>query len=121
MPQRINVGIVATKWLIEKPMIFKGNISQAHGRTGTFVPGFGVSIADAVQSSCSAYPFFNRKIVSTSCGDEIELFDGGFCANNPSLYALADALGPMGKKIEDIRLISVGVGVYLQPKIAWWN
>lgn len=58
---KTNVGIVATRWVIERPMIFKGNIEQAHGRTGTFVPGFGCTIADAVEASCSAYPFFNRK------------------------------------------------------------
>lgn len=29
-------------------MIFKGNVAQAHGRVGTFVPGFGVTIAEAV-------------------------------------------------------------------------
>ncbi len=26
-----NVGIVTTKWVIERPMIFKGSIGQAHG------------------------------------------------------------------------------------------
>lgn len=96
------VGIVATKWLIERPMIFKGNISQAHGRQGTFTPGFGVTIADAIQASCSAYPFFNRKTVTTSTGDKIELIDGGYCANNPTLYAIADATAALGKERKDI-------------------
>ena len=41
----------------EKPMIFKADVAQAHGRQNTFVPGFGCTIADAVQASCSAYPF----------------------------------------------------------------
>ena len=58
---KTGVGIVATKWVIERPMIFKGSIAQAHGRTGTFSPGFGCTIADAVQAPCSAYPFFERK------------------------------------------------------------
>ena len=61
---KTGVGIVATKWEIERPMIFKGDVAQAHGRIGTFVPGFGVTIADAVEASCSAYPFFLRKTVS---------------------------------------------------------
>jgi len=52
------VGIVATRWEFERPMIFKGSVTQAHGRHGTFVPGFGCTIADAVQASCSAYPCF---------------------------------------------------------------
>ena len=82
---RTGIGIVATKWLIERPMIFKASVNQAHGREGTFTPGFGVRISEAVQASCSAYPFFERKIVRTSSGDDVELIDGGFCANNPTL------------------------------------
>ena len=58
---KTGVGIVATKWDFERPMIFKADPGQAHGRKGTFVPGFGVSVGDAVIASCSAYPFFNRK------------------------------------------------------------
>lgn len=83
-----NVGIVTTKWVIERPMIFKGNISQAHGRAATFVPGFGCTISDAVQASCSAYPYFARKVVTTAAGDSVELVDGGYCANNPTMYAM---------------------------------
>jgi uncharacterized protein len=114
---KTSIGVVATRWVIERPMIFKGSIAQAHGRHGTFVPGFGVSISDAVQASCSAYPFFDRKIVRTAKGDDIELVDGGYCANNPTLYALADALGPLHIRREDIRVVSVGVGMYPQPKL----
>lgn len=113
---KTGVGIVATKWEIERPMIFKGSVSQAHGRIGSFVPGFGVPLADAVQASCSAFPFFNRKIVTTSQGDEIELIDGGYCANNPTLYAIADAIHAFKKSPGEIRVVSIGVGVYPEPK-----
>lgn len=58
---KTDVGIVATKWEIERPMIFKGSVAQAHGRIGTFIPGFGVAIADAVQASCSAYPILQEE------------------------------------------------------------
>src|SRR5687767_13472314 len=37
---RTCVGIVATRWDFERPMIFKTSVAQAHGRHGTFVPGF---------------------------------------------------------------------------------
>ena len=57
---KTGIGIVATRWDFEKPMIFKTDVKQAHGRESTFVPGFGCSIADAVQASCSAYPFFEK-------------------------------------------------------------
>lgn len=113
---KTNLGVVATKWEIETPMIFKGFVEQAHGRTSSFVPGFGCTISDAVQASCSAYPFFNRKIVKTATGDRVELMDGGYCANNPALYALADAIAALRYKPEDCRVISVGCGGYPQPR-----
>jgi len=89
---KIGVGIVATRWVIERPMIFKTSIEHAHGRMGTFSPGFGVKGSDAVQASCSAFPFFERKMVKTDKGDLVEPIDGGYYANNPTLYAIADAL-----------------------------
>jgi predicted acylesterase/phospholipase RssA len=113
---KTDIGVVAARWIMEKPMIFKSSIEQAHGRKGTFIPGFGVSIADAVQASCSAYPFFNRKIIPTATGDTVELIDGGYCANNPTLYAIADAVGPLKREPKDIRVVNVGVGVYPEPK-----
>lgn len=110
------IGVVTAKWITERPMIFKGSVQQAHGSKGTFVPGFGVSIADAVEASCSAFPFFERKVVTTAAGDEIELIDGGYCANNPTLYAIADALIALKKEHGDLRVVNVGVGVYPEPK-----
>ena len=44
---KTGVGIVTTRWFIERPMIFKTSIEQAHGRTDTFSPGFGVRVSDA--------------------------------------------------------------------------
>lgn len=113
---KTGIGVVATRWMTEKPMIFKASVAQAHGRKDTFVPGFGVKMADAVQASCSAYPFFERKFVTTSAGDRIELIDGGYCANNPTLYAIADAVIALKVAPADLRVVSVGVGVYPEPK-----
>lgn len=113
---KTGIGIVTTRWVIERPMIFKGSVAQAHGRVGTFSPGFGCTISDAVQASCSAYPFFNRKMVTTDAGNEVELVDGGYCANNPTLYAIADALIALKVAPENLRVVSVGVGVYPEPK-----
>jgi hypothetical protein len=118
---RVGVGVVSTRWIIERPMIFKTSIEQAHGRMGTFSPGFGVSVSDAVQASCSAFPFFDRKIVTTDKGDIIELIDGGYCANNPTLYAIADAIMALKLPPENIRVVSVGVGVYPTPKHPWYR
>jgi uncharacterized protein len=118
---KTGTGIITTRWLIERPMIFKTSIEQAHGRIGTFSPGFGVRISDAVQASCSAFPFFERKTVTTDRGDIVELIDGGYCANNPTLYAIADAIMALKLPHEEIRVVSVGVGVYPSPKPSWFS
>lgn len=113
---KTGLGIVTTKWELETPMIFKGHATQAHGRASTFEPGFGCTISEAVQASCSAYPYFDRKIVTTSMGDEIELVDGGYCANNPTLYGIADAVAVLKYDPKDCRVLSIGCGNYPNPK-----
>ena len=82
-----------------------------------FEPGFGCTIADAVVGSCSAYPFFKEKFVTTARGDRIQVRDGGFVANNPTLYTIADATVAFGHAHEDVRLVSLGVGEYPEPKL----
>lgn len=116
---KTNVGIVATRWDFERPMIFKSDIAQAHGRQATFQPGFGCTIADAVRASCSAYPFFERATLTTGRGDTVELIDGGYCANNPTLYAVADAVQALGKSRSSLRVVSLGVGTYPEPRRSW--
>lgn len=115
---RTRVGIVATRWDLERPMIFKSAHDQSHGRKDTFAPGFGVAVRDAVVASCSAYPFFEKRTVVTSEGFRVELVDGGYCANNPTLYAIADALQAVGRDRSALRVVSVGVGVYPEPRRA---
>ena len=112
---KTGLGIVATKWQQETPMIFKSLETQAHGRRATFQPGFGCKISDAVEASCSAFPFFERKRIVTGAGDEFDLFDGGYCANNPTLYALADATQGLGFDPTACRVLSVGCGQYPEP------
>lgn len=114
---RTRIGIVATNWHEERPMIFKALRDQAHGSIGSFVPFFGCSVTDAVIASCSAYPFFETYKVTKSNGDIVELGDGGFCANNPTLYAIADALKPLAQQPSDLRVVSIGVGCYPTPHI----
>lgn len=113
---KTGIGVVSTRWVFERPLIFKAFVTQAFGGTGTFVPGMGVKIGDAVQASCSAYPYFKRKTVTTSRDEKIELVDGGYCANNPTLYAIADAIGALKATRANIRVVSLGVGEYPAPK-----
>lgn len=114
---KTKIGIVATNWADERPMIFKTSLDQAHGSQGSFEPGFGCTIADAVIASCSAYPFFRRPTITKKNGDTLDVADGGFCANNPTLYALADALKLTGVQRQNIRVVSIGVGAYPEPPI----
>jgi predicted patatin/cPLA2 family phospholipase len=112
---KTGIGIVTARWREERPMIFKASIAQAHGSHSTFKPGFGCTIADAVVASCSAYPIFKRKILTTADGHEVELLDGGYCANNPTLYAIADAVMALKLDKAALRVVSIGVGVYPEP------
>ena len=111
------IGIVATNWKDERPLIFKASKDQAHGSKGSFVPFFGCSVADAVVASCSACPFFATHTITKSNGDVLELADGGFCANNPALYAIADAILALNLKHDNLRVVSLGVGSYPEPSI----
>jgi uncharacterized protein len=114
---KTGIGIVATNWKDERPLIFKASVAQAHGSKASFEPFFGVQVADAIIASCSAYPFFERHTVTKSNGDKLELADGGFCANNPTLYAIADAALALKHAPESLRVVSLGVGSYPTPTI----
>ena len=118
---KTDMGIVGTRWKEERPIIFKTNRRQAFLGKATFEPGFGCTIGDAVVGSCSAYPFFKKKFVTTSRGERVEVRDGGFVANNPTLYAIVDATESLGFARKDIRVVSVGVGEYPPPKLPAWS
>ncbi len=114
---KTNLGIVSTNWKDERPLIFKTSGTQAHGSSGSFVPFFGCSLADAIIASCSACPLFLTHTITKSTGDVVELGDGGFCANNPALYAIADATLALKQPRENLRVVSLGVGSYPEPPL----
>ena len=118
---KTDMGIVGTRWKEERPIIFKTNRRQAFLGKATFEPGFGCTISDAVVGSCSAYPFFKKKFVTTSRGEKIEVRDGGFVANNPTLYAIVDATESLGFARKDVRMVSIGVGEYPTPRLPAWS
>jgi predicted patatin/cPLA2 family phospholipase len=111
-----DVGIVAIHYEDTKPMIFKSSIRQAHGTKSTFKPGFGCTISEALRASSAAYPFFERVKVITENQGEPELIDGGFIANNPTLLAIADGVKAYKIEKKNLKVLSLGVGVYKQPK-----
>jgi len=113
---KMPIGIVCTNHGFERPMVFKCSVQPAHGRIATFKPGFGCTIAEAVVASCAAYPFFQMVSVKTENQGEPILMDGGYVANNPTLFALADASHEFKKNPSEIAVLSVGVGSYNEPK-----
>ncbi len=109
----VPLGIVGTNTQGNRPIVFKSFASQAHGMRSSFIPGFGLTLADAVEASCSAFPFFEPKVLKpTNNLPEMRVIDGGFVANNPSLFALVDVRGPLGISDDQIRILSVGTGTY---------
>ena len=111
-----DVGIVSLNLDLRKPMVFKSSVGQAHGRASTFVPGFGCAIAQAILASTAAYPFFEPRNLKTLNQGDPEVVDGGFVANNPTLLAIADAVEAFEVRKEDIKVLSVGVGKYNEPR-----
>ncbi len=126
----VPLGVVTTDWSTEKPRIFKSYVGQAHGSIDSFRPGFGALLSEVVESSCSATPFFLPKTIQSDILGTITLIDGGFCANNPTLFAIIDALSAMNVVSSELKVLSVGVGQYPLPKsiknillVTWanWN
>lgn len=113
---RTDVGVVVMHYEMERPMIFKSSVRQAHGLAATFQPGFGATVAEAVLASAAAFPFFERRTITTSNQGEPEVMDGGFVANNPTLFAIADAVNAFRVPRDQIKVLSIGVGSYNEPK-----
>jgi patatin-like phospholipase/acyl hydrolase len=114
-----DIGIVAFNYDYQLPLIFKSNIMQAHGMKHSFDPGFGCTISESIQCSCSAYPIFDIKKIVTANKGPLNVIDGGFIANNAVLFALIDAYNAFKVPEQDIRLLSVGVGKYVEKSISW--
>lgn len=107
---------VSTSKTHRQPLIFKSHALHAHERKTTFVPGFGCTIADAVSASCRAYPYFYPSNIKLGAHENDTAIDGGFVANNPSLFALADAQIATAPAPRAIALLSIGVGSYPDSK-----
>lgn len=121
---KCNIGIVALNHETLEPLIFKSNINQSHGSKGSFIPGFGCKLLTAVLASSAAYPIFEPVIVKTENRGDIKTVDGGFVANNPSLYAAIDITKKYAQN--KINILNIGTGKFLEkqdgilPKIISW-
>lgn len=52
--------------------------------------------------------------IETENHGEIEVVDGGFIANNSTLYAMIDAYKSLGINEQDIHILNVSVGHYIE-------
>ncbi len=107
---KTNIGIVAMDYETQMPIIFKTDQIQSNGD----LAGYGCTIAQAVRSSCSAYPFFEKIKLKTEKLGAINVVDGGFIANNAVLYSIADASNVLGIKTSNMHLLNIGVGHYTE-------
>jgi predicted acylesterase/phospholipase RssA len=115
---KIDIGIVATNYDKQKPLIFKSDVKLAHGQKGSFRAGFGVKIKDAVLASCAAYPIFDKVKLNISNQGIVTVIDGGFVANNPTLFAITDANKAIEKDTSTVKVLSIGVGLYQEKPIS---
>lgn len=115
---KTGIGIVAMNYDNQQPLIFKNSVDRAHGVKSSFAPGFGVTIVDAIEASCAACPIFEKKVLHTSNKGKVTAIDGGFIANNPTLFAIIDATIALKYTIDQIRLLSIGVGSYIEKPIS---
>jgi len=113
---KVPTGLVSTNWDDKRPLIFKSHSALAHSGSKTFIPGFGVELTDAICACCSAVPLFKPvEVIIQNQGSRSTLaYDGGFCANNPSAFAMIDAEA-LNFQPDNSVLISVGVGHYPKP------
>ena len=66
-------------------------------------------LKDAILSSCAAPTFFApHELYNSLHKSNTLLADGGLWANNPSIFAYTEALAKFGKKIDQIRILSIG-------------
>src|SRR5262249_51233869 len=61
-------------------------------------------------------PFFEQRSVTTKNQGAPAVVDGGYVANNPTLFAIADAVNAFGVTRDRIKVLSIGVGIYNEPK-----
>lgn len=118
---KTNIGIVGLNDETLKPIIFKNTIEHAYKGTETFEPGFNCTISDAVQASCSAFPIFNKKELKNTSRGNLTVIDGGFIANNPTLYAINDAVKSLQINYSDLCVISVGTGQFIEKDFGFFH
>jgi uncharacterized protein len=112
---KTRIGIVATNWKFERPYIFKSDPMQALYTPGKLCARLWRSHRGRCPSVVLSVPAVLPQVVITSDGTSVLLADGGYCANNPTLYAIADATAALKVAPKQVRVVSIGVGEYPAP------
>ena len=96
--------------------VFKSRYPMGLGES--YVRDADVALADAILASCAAPTYFDPVPVGSFL-----LADGGLWANNPSVMALTEAVSKFRRSIDDLRILSIGTGrfVNLYPKRRLWG
>lgn len=71
----------------------------------SFVRDRTILVVDAVMASCAAPSYFDPVQVGPYL-----LADGGLWGNNPSFLAYTEAVGKLGVRADDVRILSLGTG-----------
>ncbi|MGG9970764.1 patatin-like phospholipase family protein [Ferruginibacter sp. SUN002] len=116
---KTGIGIVATNYDSERPLIFKNDVRQAFKMKHSFKPGFGCNIVEALMASTAAYPIFQKVKIHTENQGDIVAMDGGFVGNNPILFAITDVFGSLEAKITEVKFLSLGTGNFIEKPIGF--
>ena len=111
VPQ-LTLGEVSTPLLITSADLATGGV---HVFKSSYLADLGepyerdgdVLLKDAILASCAAPTFFDPKEVNSHL-----LTDGGLWANNPSIIALTEALSKFDRRVEEVRVLSIGTGQF---------
>ena len=114
LPSTMTLGEISTPLMIISSDIstggvwvfkskYKKELGEPYSRDGKLL------LKDAILSSCAAPTYFDPHEVYNSLESSNSLLaDGGLWANNPSIFAYTEAMAKFGKKIDQIRILSIG-------------
>ena len=83
--------------------VFKSNYMEKLGKP--YYRDKDVRLRDAILASCAAPTFFDPVAVGSYL-----LSDGGLWANNPSIISFTEAISKFKKRIDQLRILSLGTG-----------
>ncbi|MCY4244001.1 MAG: CBASS cGAMP-activated phospholipase [Gammaproteobacteria bacterium] len=100
--------ILSSNMTIGQVHVFKSSYLK---RFEPYVRDGETKLAYAIQASCSAPTYFDP--VSLSYEEDMVphlLCDGGLWANDPSIFALTEAVSKFKRGLEELRILSIGTG-----------